>query len=128
VSPFAAQLSFQHQVKHHSVVTSAVHAEGGKIAMQILHAGRYAYHPLSVRQTFSNVLDFAHENFAELFYFEQVAPSRLQAPISPFTPIGLPSWAVEMTISDFATCAQLAQEAGYDGVEVCSCSNNVEAT
>jgi hypothetical protein len=49
---------------------------------------------------------------------EQVAPSRIQAPISPFTPIGLPGWAVEMTIKDFATCAQLAQDSGYDGVEV----------
>ena len=48
VSPFAAQLSFRHQVKEHAIVTQAVHAEGGKIAMQILHAGRYAYHPLSV--------------------------------------------------------------------------------
>ena len=49
VSPLAAQLSFRHQVEQHHVVTSAVHAEGGKIAMQILHAGRYAYHPLAVR-------------------------------------------------------------------------------
>ena len=48
----------------------------------------------------------------------QVAPSRIQSPISPFTPIGLPGWGVEMTIKDFATCAQLAQDAGYDGVEV----------
>lgn len=94
VSPLAAQLSFRHQVEQHRVVTSAVHAEDGKIAMQILHAGRYAYHPLAV------------------------APSRIQSPISPFTPIGLPGWAVEMTIKDFASCAQLAQDSGYDGVEV----------
>ena len=52
VSPLAAQLSFRHQVEHHRVVTSAVHAEGGKIAMQILHAGRYAYHPLAVSGSF----------------------------------------------------------------------------
>ena len=97
VSPLAAQLSFRHQVEQHRVVTSAVHAEGGKIAMQILHAGRYAYHPLAV------------------------APSRIQSPISPFTPIGLPGWAVEMTIKDFASCAQLSQDSGYDGVEVRLC-------
>lgn len=94
VGPFSAKLSNRKEMKHHSVVTEAVHKEGGKIALQILHAGRYGYHPLAV------------------------APSRLKAPITPFTPWALPSWGVKMTIRDFVNCAKLAQEAGYDGVEI----------
>jgi len=71
-----------------------VHVEGGKIALQILHAGRYAYHPLSV------------------------APSRIRSPITPFTPRELSTAGVEKQIRDFVRCATLAQEAGYDGVEI----------
>jgi 2,4-dienoyl-CoA reductase (NADPH2) len=94
LKPFGGRLSMPWHVARHKKLTSAVHAEGGRIAMQILHSGRYGYHPLSV------------------------APSRLKAPISPFTPRAMSSRGVEKTISDFANCAKLAQEAGYDGVEV----------
>ncbi|MEY4476480.1 MAG: hypothetical protein RL248_2247 [Pseudomonadota bacterium] len=82
------------QLPHHQIVTDAVHQAGGKIALQILHAGRYSYqkHP--------------------------VAPSALQAPINPFTPQALSGDEVLQTIADFAHCAQLAKQAGYDGVEV----------
>ena len=94
VEPRASQLSFPWQVGKHRLITEAVHAAGGKIAMQILHAGRYAYHPLSV------------------------APSPLRSPISRFKPRGLTRWGVNKTIADFARCAQLARRAGYDGVEI----------
>jgi 2,4-dienoyl-CoA reductase (NADPH2) len=93
-APTAAQLSFRFQAKRHRVVTDAVHAEGGRIAMQILHTGRYAYHPLAV------------------------APSAIKAPISPFRPRALTAWGVRRTIEDYARCAALAREAGYDGVEI----------
>ncbi len=92
--PFAGKLSSSREVARHALVTKAVHAEGGRICMQILHTGRYAYHPLAV------------------------APSRLKAPISPFTPRGLTGFGVARQIAAFARCARLAQEAGYDGVEV----------
>jgi 2,4-dienoyl-CoA reductase (NADPH2) len=92
--PKAAQLSFPWQVARHRLITDAVHAAGGKIAMQILHTGRYAYHPLSV------------------------APSRLRSPITPFTPRALTGWGVRKTIADYARCAELARRAGYDGVEI----------
>jgi len=92
--PKAAQLSFPWQVARHRLITDAVHAAGGKIAMQILHTGRYAYHPLSV------------------------APSRLRSPITPFTPRALTCWGVRKTIADYARCAELARRAGYDGVEI----------
>ena len=94
VSPFSAKLTTRKEVAHHRIITDAVHNEGGKIVMQILHAGRYAYHPFAV------------------------APSRIKAPITPFTPWPLPSWGVKWTIQDFVHCAQRAQEAGYDGVEI----------
>ena len=71
-----------------------MHAAGGKIAMQILHAGRYAYHPLSV------------------------APSAIRSPITPFKPRALSRWGIGRTIADYARCARLAQRAGYDGVEI----------
>jgi 2,4-dienoyl-CoA reductase (NADPH2) len=90
----AARLATEEEAEHHKVVTAAVHAEGGKIAMQILHTGRYAFHP------------------------ELVGPSPLRAPISPMPPRELSSAEVEQTIEDFARCAALAQKAGYDGVEV----------
>ncbi|MBI5258230.1 MAG: NADPH-dependent 2,4-dienoyl-CoA reductase [Burkholderiales bacterium] len=92
--PGGARLTNEDEVAKHRIVTQAVHAAGGRIAMQILHFGRYAYHP------------------------QQVAPSALRAPINPFTPHALTAEEVEATIEDFATCAALAQDAGYDGVEV----------
>ena len=94
LKPFGGRLSMPWHVARHRKLTSAVHAEGGRIALQILHAGRYGYHPLSV------------------------APSRLKAPITPFTPRALSARGVERTIADFVNCARLAREAGYDGVEV----------
>lgn len=81
-------------VPHHQIVTDAVHRAGGKIALQILHAGRYSYQK------------------------QPVAPSALQAPINPFAPQALSSDEVLQTIADFAHCAQLAKLAGYDGVEI----------
>ncbi|WP_323942202.1 NADPH-dependent 2,4-dienoyl-CoA reductase [Aeromonas hydrophila] len=92
--PHGSQLSFPWQVAKHKKVTSAVHQEGGKIALQILHAGRYAYHPFSL------------------------APSSLKAPISPFKPRAMSERQIRGTIRDFAATAQLARSAGYDGVEV----------
>lgn len=89
-----ATLMTEAQAAHHMGVTQAVHAEGGKIAMQILHFGRYSYQP------------------------ELVAPSALKAPINPFVPQALSTQEVEETISDFVRCAALAQFAGYDGVEI----------
>ncbi|MBK8562083.1 MAG: NADPH-dependent 2,4-dienoyl-CoA reductase [Saprospiraceae bacterium] len=94
VAPFAARMANGSHVAEHQQVTKAVHAEGGKICMQILHAGRYGYHPLAV------------------------APSAIQSPISPFKPWALTGWGVRRTISDFVRCAKLAQDAGYDGVEI----------
>ena len=94
LTPFASRLSMPWQVAPHRRITRAVHAEGGRICLQILHAGRYAYHPLSV------------------------APSRIKSPITPFTPRALSSRGVEGTIADFVNCARKAQDAGYDGVEV----------
>ncbi|MBL8490949.1 MAG: NADPH-dependent 2,4-dienoyl-CoA reductase [Rhodocyclaceae bacterium] len=91
---FGSQLSFPWQVRKHRLVTDAVHAEGGRIALQILHTGRYGYHPLCV------------------------APSRIKAPINPFTPRALTRWGIRRTIAAYARCAALARRAGYDGVEV----------
>jgi 2,4-dienoyl-CoA reductase (NADPH2) len=92
--PFAGRMSTQAHARKHRVLTDAVHAEGGKIALQILHTGRYGYHPFAV------------------------APSRLKSPISPFTPWALSARGVERQIQAFVRCAQLAREAGYDGVEI----------
>jgi 2,4-dienoyl-CoA reductase (NADPH2) len=94
LGPFASKLSWPWEVARHRKVTQAVHEEGGTIAMQILHAGRYGYHPLSV------------------------APSRVKSPITPFTPRELTKRGIERTIADYAQCAAYAREAGYDGVEV----------
>ncbi|MBT8078260.1 MAG: NADPH-dependent 2,4-dienoyl-CoA reductase [Gammaproteobacteria bacterium] len=94
VKPFAGKLTTRSEAAKHRTVTSAVHNEGGKIAMQILHAGRYAYHPFSV------------------------APSRVRSPITPFTPRALSVAGVERQIRDFVRCSELAREAGYDGVEI----------
>ncbi len=93
-SPFGGKLSTKSEAKQHKIITDAVHAEGGKICMQILHTGRYGYHPLAV------------------------APSAIKSPISPFKPWKLSKGGIESTIKDFASCAKLAQEAGYDGVEI----------
>ncbi|MGH6649122.1 FAD-dependent oxidoreductase [Aquabacterium sp.] len=94
VKPFAGTLATSGAAKRHQVVTRAVHEAGGKIALQILHTGRYAYHPLAV------------------------APSRIQSPISPFTPFALSARGVKRQIRAFVNCAQKAREAGYDGVEI----------
>lgn len=82
------------EAEKHKVITQAVHEAGGKIAMQILHTGRYSYQP------------------------NNVAPSAIQAPINPIKPKALSSAEVQQTIDDFANCAKLAQYAGYDGVEI----------
>ncbi|HEY0589793.1 MAG TPA: NADPH-dependent 2,4-dienoyl-CoA reductase [Pseudoduganella sp.] len=89
-----AKLTTTEEVAQHRKVTAAVHAEGGKIAMQILHFGRYAYHP------------------------KLVGPSAIKAPINQFTPHELTTEEVAATIEDYAQCAVLAREAGYDGVEI----------
>lgn len=94
VSPFSIRLTNRRQVKKHRLVTDAVHKEGGKICMQILHAGRYGYHPLNV------------------------APSAIKAPIGMFKPFKLSGWGVNRTIRHFVRCAKLAEEAGYDGIEI----------
>jgi len=90
----AAKLSTPEEAEEHKVVTQAVHEAGGKICLQILHAGRYAYSP------------------------KLVAPSAIQAPINPFTPRELDEAGIQKQIDDFVNCASLAQRAGYDGVEI----------
>jgi 2,4-dienoyl-CoA reductase (NADPH2) len=92
--PFAGTLATSGAARRHKIITDAVHAEGGKIALQILHTGRYGYSPLCV------------------------APSRIQSPITPFTPRELSARGIERQIRAFVRCARLAREAGYDGVEV----------
>ncbi|MCB9779282.1 MAG: NADPH-dependent 2,4-dienoyl-CoA reductase [Alphaproteobacteria bacterium] len=94
LKPFAATLKSSREARRHRHITDAVHAHDGKIALQILHAGRYGYTPW------------------------QVAPSRVQAPINPFKPWPLTKRGVRSTIDDFVRCAALAREGGYDGVEV----------
>ncbi|WP_431987741.1 FAD-dependent oxidoreductase [Streptomyces parvulus] len=92
--PGGARLTTEDEAARHRVVTDAVHREGGRIALQILHFGRYAYH-------------------ADL-----VAPSALQAPISPHVPRELTDAEIERTVDDYARTARLARAAGYDGVEI----------
>ena len=92
--PGGAAMITQAEADKHKAVTQAVHEAGGKICMQILHFGRYAYHP------------------------ELVAPSAIKAPISPFRPHALTTEEVEQTIADYVNAAALAQSAGYDGVEI----------
>lgn len=90
----AAKMTTDDEVKQHQIITDAVHQADGKICMQILHAGRYAYSPALV------------------------GPSAIQAPINPFTPKELDEAGIEKQIEDYAVCAQLAQKADYDGVEI----------
>ncbi|MBA4112522.1 MAG: 2,4-dienoyl-CoA reductase [Verminephrobacter sp.] len=92
--PGGAAMTTQAEADKHKIVTQAVHEAGGKICMQILHFGRYAYHP------------------------ELVAPSAIKAPISPFRPHALTTEEVGQTVEDYANAAALAQSAGYDGVEI----------
>ena len=94
-SPFSATMSNSREAAKHRVVTKAVHKEGGKICMQILHAGRYNYTP-----------------------FGAFAPSAIKSPIHRFKPWALSRRGILSTINDFVRCAKLAQEAGYDGVEI----------
>ncbi|NQD78701.1 NADPH-dependent 2,4-dienoyl-CoA reductase, partial [Pseudomonas sp. CrR14] len=90
----AAKLSTAEEADKHRIVTQAVHEADGRICLQILHAGRYAYSP------------------------KQVAPSAIQAPINPFKPRELDEEGIEKQIADFVNCAVLARQAGYDGVEI----------
>ena len=94
VLPGASMMTNDKEVANHSIVTQRVHEAGGKIAMQILHAGRYAYGP------------------------KCVAPSPVKSPISPFPPNELDEDGIEKQISDIVNAARLAQQAGYDGVEI----------
>ena len=92
--PFSARMSSNKHARHHKVITDAVHKEGGKICMQILHAGRYGYHPFNV------------------------APSKIKSPITPFKPFKLTQSGIKRTIRDFVNSAKLSKLAGYDGVEI----------
>ncbi len=94
LKPFGGKLSWPWESRPHRQLTAAVHAHEGKICLQLLHAGRYGYHPL------------------------QVAPSKLKAPINPFTPRALSARGVERQIAAYARAARYARDAGYDGVEV----------
>jgi 2,4-dienoyl-CoA reductase (NADPH2) len=94
VAPFASKLTSQKEADKHKVITRSVHDEGGKICLQILHTGRYGYHPFNV------------------------APSKIQSPITPFKPKALSESGIEKTIAHFVRCASLAQSADYDGVEI----------
>ncbi len=94
VGPFSIKLTSHREAKKHRLITDEVHKQNGKICMQILHAGRYGYHPLNV------------------------APSAIKAPIGLFKPFALSATKVERTIQDFVRCAALAKDAGYDGVEI----------
>ncbi|GAB3343433.1 NADPH-dependent 2,4-dienoyl-CoA reductase [Marivirga atlantica] len=94
LKPFSIRMTKKKHARQHRVITDAVHKAGGKICMQILHAGRYGYHPFSV------------------------APSAVKSPITPFKPFKMSSRKIKATIKDFAKSAALAKEAGYDGVEI----------
>lgn len=94
VGPFSSKITNKRTADKHKKVTKAVHDNGGKICMQILHTGRYGYHPFSV------------------------APSAKKAPIAPFKPWALSARGIEKTIRDFARAARLAKHANYDGVEI----------
>lgn len=92
--PLSSKLTNSKEQKKHQLITNSVHQYDSKILLQILHAGRYAYHPFAV------------------------SPSAIKAPINPFHPWRLSQRGIRATIKDFIRCAKLAKEAGYDGVEV----------
>ena len=94
LAPDSAKLTNDREVKKHKLITDAVHSEGGKICMQILHAGRYAHHPFAL------------------------APSSIKSPIGRFVPWSMPYWLIDQTIRNFIRAAKLAKKAGYDGVEI----------
>ena len=94
LKPFGGKLSWPWEVAPHRQVTRAVHEHGAKICLQLLHAGRYGYHPLTV------------------------APSKIKAPINPFTPRALSARGIERQIGAYANAAKLARDASYDGVEI----------
>jgi len=94
LAPFASKLTNPLEIPQHLLVTRATHEAGGKICLQILHAGRYGYHPFCV------------------------SASSIKSPISPFKPRALSTRAIKGQIKDFARCAKLAKLAGYDGVEI----------
>ena len=94
IAPFGSELSHYWQVNKHKQVTEAVHQYPTKICLQLLHTGRYAYHPFGV------------------------APSKIKSPISPFTPKAMSVRQIKSTIKDFAYASKLAAKAGYDGVEI----------
>lgn len=94
ISPHGSQLSFSWQTSKHKLVTDAVHDADGKICLQILHTGRYAYHPFNV------------------------SASNIKAPINPFKPRQMSERQIKKTIKDFANTCALAKSAGYDGVEI----------
>lgn len=94
LKPGGAKLTARRQIKKHRIITDAVHANGGKICLQILHGGRYSYHPLNV------------------------APSSIKAAINRFKPASLSIRGVKKTVLQYAKCAAIAKEAGYDGIEI----------
>ena len=94
VGPFSSKLTNKRTARKHRLITEEVHRHDGKICMQILHSGRYGYHPFSV------------------------SASNIKSPITPFKPKALSIKGIKKTINDFANCAKLAQYAGYDGVEI----------
>ncbi|MDG1953441.1 MAG: NADPH-dependent 2,4-dienoyl-CoA reductase [Polaribacter sp.] len=93
-APFSARMSTKKHAESHKVITEEVHKHGGKICMQILHSGRYGYHPFTV------------------------APSNIKSPITPFKPFQLTESGINKTIKDFVKSAKLSKAAGYDGVEI----------
>jgi 2,4-dienoyl-CoA reductase (NADPH2) len=94
LTPFSSKLTNTKEAKQHEILTSAVHKEGGYLVLQILHAGRYGYHPFCL------------------------APSSIKSPISPFKPWTVPEIGIKWIINSYIRCASLAQDAGYDGVEI----------
>ena len=94
IAPHSSQLSFSWQTKKHKLITDAVHKEGGKICLQVLHTGRYAYHPFNI------------------------GASNIKAPINPFKPRQMSERQIKKTIKDFASTCELSKKAGYDGVEI----------